>query len=250
MIAFFAFFYTAIVFNPKETADNLKKYGKKALVNANDPIQVKKTADMDRITFGALGSTYPFHGFTYGSENLVGIRYNETEIKSKLTCSYNINNLGAALALGLYYNIPDENIKDALENYRPANSRSQWFETSKNRILLDAYNANPSSMALAIQNFSEIKAPSKWVILGDMFELGIYAQEEHHKIATAAKEAGFEKVILAGANFSSIQNLNDSQTFSSTQDVETFLKDLQPQNKTILIKGSRGMALEKLLPLL
>ena len=105
-------------------------------------------------------------------------------------------------------------------------------------------------MALAIQNFSEIKAPSKWVILGDMFELGIYAQEEHHKIATAAKEAGFEKVILAGANFSSIQNLNDSQTFSSTQDVETFLKDLQPQNKTILIKGSRGMALEKLLPLL
>ncbi len=174
-----------------------------------------------------------------------GIRFT-----SVLMGDYNFDNILAAVTIGKLFGVDINDIQEAISNYTPQNNRSQIIETDKNWLLLDAYNANPSSMELALKNFALSKANNKTIILGDMFELGKHADFEHKQLIELIKKLGLTSVYLAGSFF--YQNKKDDG-FLYFEDYDSLLNYLLNNalvNRSILIKGSRGMALERLLSIL
>lgn len=166
-------------------------------------------------------------------------------VKTKLFGKYNFENALAAACIGKYFDIDIIEIKNALEAYIPTNNRSQIQKTNNNILFLDAYNANPSSMKLAIDNFQEMNLNNKVYILGDMLELGSEANIEHEKIINSLTNENTENVFLVGEIFN---RLNNNKNIISVENVTELNKILEKQslkNKNILIKGSRGIALEK-----
>jgi len=151
-------------------------------------------------------------------------------------------NLLRAACVGNYFKVDAEKINEALSEYVPDMNRSQLEKTANNTLILDAYNANPSSMKAAIENFAKLESENKLLIIGDMFELGEYAPAEHKKIIELINEKKLKEVILIGPEFSKANT--GFKTFLNTQDCLTNLKSEPPKNKMILIKGSRGMKLE------
>ena len=171
------------------------------------------------------------------------VEYSNNEIntiQTQLTGDYNLLNVLSAICIGVYFRVPNSKIKSSLESYQPNNNRSQIVLDGSNHFLLDAYNANPSSMAAALRDFRKVNHNKKVAILGDMYELGEYSKEEHQKVADFALQSGFEKVIFVGKQFP----YNDFETVLELK--EWFLKQ-EFKNHYFLIKGSRGVALEKLL---
>ena len=170
------------------------------------------------------------------------------EVKTHLIGAYNLDNLLAAIIVGYVNNIPFEHINHALENYVPTNNRSQLTKTAKNSLIVDAYNANPSSMKAAIDNFRLVEAPRKMAILGMMGELGDVSQEEHQNVVRMLEEARFDEVWLVGTEF---QKANAPfRTFANVDEVKQELAQHQPEGMTILIKGSNSTHLYELPPLL
>ena len=166
-------------------------------------------------------------------------------IKSQLVGSYNLPNVLAAISIGLSFEVPVEKIMTAIENYTPNNSRSQLIEWKNNKVILDAYNANPSSMQLAIENFAKIDAAKKILCIGAMRELGNESQAEHQALIEQIKTAHFEKVILVGKEFENCQHafiyFENSALAKNWLDQENFT------NHFFLIKGSRGIQMEKMI---
>ncbi len=171
-------------------------------------------------------------------------------IKSNLYGSYNFPNIMAAIASGLYFDINPVKICRSIENYKPDNNRSQQVKTKHNKLILDAYNANPVSMNNAIRSFNDFASRSPVLILGDMFELGESSGEEHQKIIELLKSVGFENVYLVGDEFYNLRKTNSFTSFATTKELKFYLTKNLLDNKTILIKGSRGMKLESLLDIL
>ncbi len=167
-----------------------------------------------------------------------------------MTGSYNFSNILAASCIGHFFGVEPAQIKQAIEEYQPQNSRSQFIQTSNNKIIMDAYNANPSSMEAAINHFSKYPGINKMLILGDMLELGEESRDEHLRILEIAKNASCREILLVGKIFSKIKLDNTFTVFQTTDDALTWLKKKPLLGKTILIKGSRGIQLEKLLPAL
>ncbi|HMU45250.1 MAG TPA: UDP-N-acetylmuramoyl-tripeptide--D-alanyl-D-alanine ligase [Chitinophagaceae bacterium] len=166
-------------------------------------------------------------------------------IKSQLVGEYNLPNILAAVAVGNYFKIPSAKIKSAIENYSPSNSRSQLLERGTNKIILDAYNANPSSMKLAIQNFANLKADNKILILGAMAELGDASIAEHKAIVDFIDQFHWKDVILVGGDFMNINH--PYKKIESAEDAGRWIKEKNLENTYMLIKGSRSMKLEKVL---
>ncbi len=226
----------------------LRKNDKTVFVNSDDQKQVELTEGMRKITFGTNPKAdYPF---TY-SKTLNGfcpeIIYESSHFSSQLAGEYNQSNLAAAIAIGLKFEVPIEDIKAAIEEYLPDNNRSQIITRTEQKIIMDAYNANPSSMQAALENFSKIEG-EKAVILGDMFELGDASEKEHKMIANLAQELGFQSIYLIGKFFHQIHVSNKNvQSFMSREEAENYFKQNPVMENLLLIKGSRGMALEKLL---
>ncbi|NJB82587.1 UDP-N-acetylmuramoyl-tripeptide--D-alanyl-D-alanine ligase [Wenyingzhuangia aestuarii] len=178
----------------------------------------------------------------------VQLAYDNHVIQSNLIGKYNYNNIIAAITIGNHFNIADENIKKAIESYIPENNRSQIIQKNGNQIILDAYNANPTSMEAALDNLNSLDEVHKSVILGDMFELGSTSATEHKNIVKKALDSKFDTIIFIGENFYQ-QKQNGAHFFASFDE----LKDNFPlnfNNHTLLIKGSRGMALERVLDIL
>lgn len=168
-------------------------------------------------------------------------------VKTHLVGSYNIKNALAAIAIGHYFGVPDCDINRALTDYVPSNNRSQLKESGSNRLLIDAYNANPTSMMAALANFREMRAGCKMVILGDMKELGAESLAEHKKIVEYLRESHFDKVWLVGAQFTAAA-CGDSaiRTFADVEEVKALLAGEKPTESLILIKGSNSMKLAQL----
>ena len=145
-------------------------------------------------------------------------------------------------ALENFLRDPLSDIQKGIASYTPENNRSQWIKTKKNHILLDAYNANPTSMSAAIQSFIDVKAKAKLVILGDMLELGQYTHKEHQGIIDQLKKGGIENAILVGPHFCAIKTAGYN-AFKNTAEAKKHLANQSILNHTILIKGSRGIAL-------
>jgi UDP-N-acetylmuramoyl-tripeptide--D-alanyl-D-alanine ligase len=166
-------------------------------------------------------------------------------IKTKLVGEYNLPNVLAAVTIGKTFKVHDEKIKSAIENYNPSNSRSQLTEQGSNKIILDAYNANPSSMKLAIENFARMKAKNKILILGAMAELGAESLLEHQLIVQLIKKYSWKNVILVGGDFKKITHPFIS--LNNADEVKDWLKEQKPEDAYLLVKGSRSMQMEKVI---
>lgn len=166
-------------------------------------------------------------------------------IKTKLVGDYNLPNILCAVTIGKYFNVPDEKIKSSIENYIPSNSRSQLIKMGTNEIILDAYNANPTSMKAAIENFANIHADNKVLILGGMMELGKESIAEHKNVLDIIFKNHFDQVILVGGNF---KEAHANYTyFETSEEANEWVKQRNFQQTYILIKGSRSMQMEKIL---
>lgn len=169
----------------------------------------------------------------------------EAEIFTQLVGEYNFPNIMAAVALGIYFEVPAENIKQAIENYEPTNSRSQLVERGTNKIILDAYNANPSSMKLAIENFAKTTSGNRILVLGSMAELGTESLHEHEEIVKLIALHPWKEVALVGGEFAKLNH--PYRQFPSSADAADWLRYLQPQHSYLLVKGSRSTGMEKVL---
>lgn len=223
---------------------------KTAFVNCNDPIQMELTADLERITFGSCDE--PDFKFGY-IENQQGrcpeINYRKHSFQSSLVGAYNAPNVAAAVAFGLYFKVPQQKITEAISEYDSGDNRSEIIQKENLKIVLDAYNANPSSMEAALLNFERMEG-SKTVVLGDMFELGETSQSEHQKIADLASTLNIDQIFLIGEHFSQIKNSNPKITlFQNRDSSKLYFEKNKISTQLLLLKGSRGMALEKLLPI-
>jgi len=167
------------------------------------------------------------------------------EIKTHLIGSYNAENVLAAVTIGNYFGLSNEQIKTGLENYVPQNNRSQLTITEKNKLVVDAYNANPTSMRAAILNFAQMNVDAKTLILGDMLELGELSGEEHQFAVELLKQNNFKNVLLVGPEFKNTKN--DYRCFENVSELQEFIEEHPITDNYILIKGSRGIKLEKIL---
>ncbi|MDP4238636.1 MAG: UDP-N-acetylmuramoyl-tripeptide--D-alanyl-D-alanine ligase [Bacteroidota bacterium] len=168
------------------------------------------------------------------------------EVKTQLIGSYNAENVLAAVTIGDYFGLTNEQIKKGLEKYIPQNNRSQLTHTEKNKLVVDTYNANPTSMRAAILNFAQLEVAQKTLILGDMFELGSQSDAEHQNIVDLLQQKGFKNVLLVGKDFKKTQNSYPS--FENVSELIGYIQENPLTNNYILIKGSRGMKLEGVLP--
>ncbi len=169
----------------------------------------------------------------------------EGSIKTKLVGDYNLPNILAAVTIGTYFKVPSKKIRASIEAYTPSNSRSQLLKKGTNTILLDAYNANPSSMKLAIENFAKLKSDKKVLLLGNMAELGNSSATEHQVIVDLVKKYDWDEVVLVGKEFSAIKHpFVQMDTATSAKD---WVASKHFSNATILVKGSRSTAMEKIL---
>ena len=194
-------------------------------INANDDCQLTKVKSSDNIQ----------------------VRYKNKTISSKIYGDYNFDNICIAIAIGDFYNIYFEDIKKGVENYLPDNNRSQITTKESNTIILDAYNANPTSMDLAIKSFEKLKYTNKIIIAGDMFELGEESNKYHQQIVNYLETTSNIEIFIVGVNFSKTNHTNKIKSFLTTEELITNLMKLKIKNSSILIKGSRGMELEKVI---
>ena len=175
----------------------------------------------------------------------VTIQDTETILRTHLVGSYNFPNVMAAVAVGLHFGIPIASISEALTKYNPDNSRSQWLQRGANKVILDAYNANPTSMAAAIQNFAAATLPKKQLWLGGMKEMGATESEEHAALIALIDQHPWERVILVGPEFKARHG--KYHWYPDAAAAADFIKINPPENASILIKGSRGSRMEILL---
>jgi UDP-N-acetylmuramoyl-tripeptide--D-alanyl-D-alanine ligase len=234
-----------------EMYDYLSKNNKLAFVNLEDSIQVEKSKKLNSYSFGLNKEGANVNINAIAANPFVEISFSNLLVKTHLIGLYNANNVNAAITIGKYFTVEDLAVKEALESYIPENNRSQLLSKGSNQIILDAYNANPSSMAVAIANFLQLDNQNKIMILGDMFELGAESRQEHKAIVDSLLDEKAVVCYFIGKEF--YGNRMDKKDFHFYDTFESFSKHLQEtkiENSYLLIKGSRGMALERVLDFL
>jgi UDP-N-acetylmuramoyl-tripeptide--D-alanyl-D-alanine ligase len=167
------------------------------------------------------------------------------QIQTQLVGDYNLSNVLAAVCIGQYFKVPIEKIKSAIENYAPSNSRSQLTRWKNNQVILDAYNANPSSMKVAVDNFAKLAAENKIICLGGMKELGVATFNEHQTLINQLQQTTWAKVVLVGNEFKDCKHRYEY--FDTAVAAKKWLNDQNFTHHTILIKGSRGIQMEQLI---
>lgn len=245
--------YENIIATKKQLYDHIRAKNGKLFVNADDPLLTELSAGIETSTYGQNGKalkgeikqSIPF--LVYALKTLKGDLY----IRTHLIGGYNFENAMAASCVGLETGISPLEIQQAIESYQPSNLRSQLIKTSRNTVILDAYNANPSSMKAALSNFREFRADNKMLVLGEMRELGANSAQAHEEIFNMTQNAGFSRIILVGDNFEHYGNSsNFIRHFKTTDDLIAWLKEEQLREACILVKGSRGNRLERIVEFL
>ncbi len=241
--------FEGVIKTKTELYRHIKAHGKAVFVNQGNPLLWEQSEGQERISYGnycgafcpvAPGACAPY----------LSVAWKKHLIQTHLVGSYNFENVAAAIGVGQYFGVDESDIIEALEAYTPTNSRSQVIETDKNRIIMDAYNANPTSMRAALINFASICGDNSLLILGDMRELGTASEEEHRNILGLMKELKFKEALLVGSNFSAYNENPDWKTFDNVQILCQYLESSPVSGKTILVKGSNSIQLGKVLPLL
>jgi len=229
-----------------ELYNYLKENNKFLFLNADDPIQQKQLSYKNNFSFGCSRANISVEYII--DKKYAEVLCNGIVFNSLLPGNYNAINMAAAISIGHYFEVPVKNIKEAIANYTPQNNRSQIIDMGKTTLLMDAYNANPTSMMAALESFNKFPAKNKVAILGDMFELGATSEKEHQDLVTYLENLNFSRVFLVGTNFKKAKaNSSKIQQFEKYPELEEAIISSDLQNTKILIKGSRGMALERLL---
>jgi UDP-N-acetylmuramoyl-tripeptide--D-alanyl-D-alanine ligase len=245
--------FEGVIKTKGELYDYLRSSGGKIFINMENPYLRSIAKGIGHIAY-ATKAGYPLWGETLSCSPFLKLRWftdyseNHNEAQTNLIGSYNLENAVAAICVGQHFGVTPAQIRCALEEYIPSNNRSQLKKTESNTLIIDAYNANPTSMAAAIKNFQQYKAPKKAVILGSMKELGNQSEEEHKNLAFNIAANNFDRVFLIGSEF--IATNSDYPIFENAGDFTDYLKEQPLQGYTILIKGSRGNMLERIVPFL
>jgi UDP-N-acetylmuramoyl-tripeptide--D-alanyl-D-alanine ligase len=229
----------------------------KLFVHGDDEVLISLAGSTEKVTYGTnklydiVGSMEQdkdssFISFRWATRYNAAAIKNSTLVHTQLVGIYNYYNLLCAACVGNYFKVEDEKINAALSEYVPTNNRSQLQKTDRNTLILDYYNANPSSMSLALKNFAEMAGQSKMVILGDMLELGEESAAEHEAILQLIGEKKLLNTILVGPLFSAAGKKINAKTFLNSEDATAYLRENPVEDHTILIKGSRGIHLEKI----
>ncbi|MDG2436544.1 MAG: UDP-N-acetylmuramoyl-tripeptide--D-alanyl-D-alanine ligase, partial [Polaribacter sp.] len=226
----------------KELYQFIAKTNGLLFINSDDDLLLGLAGSIRKITYGETGD---IKGLIENNTPFINIIYKGTTIRSQLIGSFQFSNIMLAICIGNYFNISTRNIKQGIESYTPTNNRSQIIETKNNTIILDAYNANPSSMQVALENFAEIHPENSVVILGDMFELGTKSLQEHQAMVDLATSFNFDHTFFVGEHF--YQTTTEKHQFRTYEQLEAYLKENRLIQQSILIKGSRGMRLERIL---
>ncbi len=206
---------------------------------------IEKSGTKQVITYGT--SSQNDYVFEYlGSSPYVQFSSGNSVYRTQLIGEYNFYNLITAAAVGKYFGVPEERIVKALQNYSPQNNRSQILKYRNSTVILDAYNANPSSMESALENLNHMAASKKGAVLGQMNELGKYSREEHQKIADLAESYNLNFLVLVGEKFTKIQTSEFTLKFNHVSEVKNWWHSVEIGNTLVLVKGSRGIQLEKL----
>ena len=231
-----------------ELFNYLRENNGTAFVNADDEFMVKFSEGIKNIiTYGVVNGQVKgkiLDSQTFLKVGIIGQSSTEN-IQTQLVGEYNLPNVLASVTIAKYFDVPGEKIKAAIENYSPSNSRSQLTTQDSNTIILDAYNANPDSMKVAIENFAKMEGNNKILMLGAMMELGKESLYEHEQIVNIIKQFNWYKVILVGSSFNEIKN--PFINFENATEAKEWFKEQRFQNAHILIKGSRSMQMEKVL---
>jgi len=234
----------------------LKKDKGTAFINQDNPLltEMGRTAELDHfVYYGTEGENF-ITGQLVKSDPLIALNWKGRDeyfsVHTNLTGAYNFENILAAICIGAFFNLTVEQINKGLSGYMPNNNRSQLTKTESNTLICDFYNANPSSMTAALQNISSLTAANKVAIIGDMFELGPEAPEQHEEIARLALESGLNTVIFIGKNFNAVKDQHTGEFFNTPAAALEWIEANPIKDSLVLLKGSRGMALEQLLPVL
>jgi UDP-N-acetylmuramoyl-tripeptide--D-alanyl-D-alanine ligase len=237
-----------VITGKSEMYTYLKAAHRKVFVNLDDAIQSSKTINFDRITFSQKNSDAFLYVKSISANPFVALAFDAVNVQSNLIGLYNATNIMAALTVGKYFGVSATDCKSAIESYFPDNNRSQLLSKNTNEIILDAYNANPSSMEAALTNFIQLEASNKILIIGDMFELGAESLVEHKKIVHLLEQTTAIDCYLIGKDFFASKVENPHLIFfEGFDDFSVFIKQKSVREAMILIKGSRGMALERTL---
>lgn len=234
-----------------ELYDYIRSTGGKIFINEDNHFLSEISKGIEKIEYSLKNKEAQSFGEIISTSPMLEMRWvknnNSYQLNTNLIGKYNAENVLAAVTIGAYFNVENKEIQDAIANYFPQNNRSQLTETKKNKLIIDAYNANPTSMEAAISNFKEmsVEGKKKAVVLGDMKELGEDSILEHQKIASFISDCQFEKVYLIGECFSSIKSPSSFFVFQNESDFYKKLQEENLQGYYILIKGSRGMKMEK-----
>ncbi len=237
-----------------ELYDYINSVDGKVFLHADNPHLVEMAGGLDTIKYGENEENFVSGNIVsctpYINVNLClnGNALGEKKsykIETNLIGDYNLSNILSAACIGRYFGVMDEDIVSALQEYTPTNNRSQCTHTEKNTLIVDAYNANPTSMEATLKNFSKIQAESKVLILGDMKELGEDSEAEHNKVLALIQSLGFTQVYFVGSEFANVAG-SEYACFENVESLAEYLAQNPISNSTILIKGSNSTRLTKI----
>ena len=234
--------FESVIKAKSELYNYIQKNNGNVFVNNEAELLIELADNIRKTTYGKNGD---YKGSIASNTPFVSVQFGENSIISNLIGDYQFYNIMLAISVGKYFEITDKNIKKAIESYTPKNNRSEIIKTKSNTIILDAYNANPSSMTAMLHSFAKQNYENKLCILGDMLEMGNTSLQEHKAIIDLANELKLECIFI-GTEFAQVHK----QVYNSTDKFSEFLKERPIKNKTILLKGSREITLEKLVKLL
>ena len=233
-----------VIKGKSELYNHLINKSRLIFINNRDKKQVELTKEYsNKFTFGEQNSDSIFSVKSINPK--INISIDNILIESNLFGQYNIDNIAAAICIGKYFNLDNENIKAGIERYIPENNRSQIIKKGSNKIILDAYNANPTSMQLALSSFNDMKEEKKIVFIGDMFELGENSHQMHQEIVYTVEKMNFDQTFIIGELFNKTKHSSKIKSFKNLNDLKGNMDEIS--NSAILIKGSRGMKLENIL---
>lgn len=246
--------FEGVIRTKGELYDYLRQKGNCTIfINNDNPHLLAISHDLNAVAYGQADDNALFVNgeLTENDTPYMSFRWKRhghewNEVQTHLIGAYNIDNALAAATIGTYFGVSDADAAKAIADYIPSNNRSQLKKTAENTLIIDAYNANPTSMGASLHNFENIKAEHKMCILGDMKELGEYSKAEHQKVVDTLQNSGIEKVWLVGNMFEGTEHPEEFRTFGNVDEVKEAIKAEAPKGMTILIKGSNSTKLYEL----
>ena len=238
--------YEGVIRTKNEMYQYIAEHNGMLFVNRDNALLMDLANNINKVTYGTAAEA-DVQGKILSANPYLSLEWNGKKIDTQLVGDYNFENVMAAICVGTYFKVAENDIVEALASYCPTNNRSQVVETAKNRVVMDAYNANPTSMSHSIKNFRNICKDDNLLILGDMRELGEESEQEHKTIIAILMELKFKNVYLVGPEFSKVYANSGYSSFNDVEELAQYLQQHPVSGKDVLVKGSNSIHLNKII---